>query len=319
MKSLTKIANRLMCDLSAFLQINPKFCLPYNLLLEPTNICNLHCPICANGSGKMNSLQKGKMDFELFKTIINELSPYLYEALLWGYGEPIIHERIYDMIKYIENKKIKTVISTNAQLIKLDDARKLVDSGLSRIIIALDGASETTYQIYRKGGKFNNVIRTLQFLNQAKDEVKSNKPEIRLQFIVMKHNEHEIESIKLLAKEYNAKLKLKTAVVNDETKDFLPSKSEYSRFSLKNNKLAPKDKQPKSCPYIWKWATINWDGSIVPCCKDPMRDHQVGSILENNSFLNVWTSKEFKHFRRTFLTDKMSLKRCSICVLPKES
>jgi radical SAM protein with 4Fe4S-binding SPASM domain len=60
---------------------------------------------------------------------------------------------------------------------------------------------------------------------------------------------------------------------------------------------------------------INYDGTVVPCCKDPYRYHLFGNALEDK-YKIIWRSSPFVDFRRRLLKEPAELKKCNRCVLP---
>ena len=66
-------------------------------MIEPTNECNLRCPLCPTGAGKLKRA-KGQMSFELYRRILAELDGSLERLMLYNYGEPFLHPRILDMM-----------------------------------------------------------------------------------------------------------------------------------------------------------------------------------------------------------------------------
>lgn len=62
---------------------------PQTLSIEPTNYCNLACISC---SSQIISRDKGYMDFDLFKKIIDDASNIGVSSVhLWLHGEPLLH------------------------------------------------------------------------------------------------------------------------------------------------------------------------------------------------------------------------------------
>ncbi len=64
---------------------------------------------------------KGYMEFDVFKSIVDEMAPYVKATTLHIWGEPLMHKRIFDMIAYCRQKGLRSEISTNATLL---DERK---------------------------------------------------------------------------------------------------------------------------------------------------------------------------------------------------
>ncbi len=78
---------------------------------------------------------------------------------------------------------------------------KTVKSRLDRLIIFIDGTTQDVYTQYRIGGNLNKVIEGAKNIVKWKKELKSQKPFVFFQFLVVKPNEHQIEDIKKLAVE----------------------------------------------------------------------------------------------------------------------
>ena len=72
---------------------------PDRLYVESTNICNLSCIMCPTGR-KEQVRKKGYMDFDLFKSIVDQMAPWVQTTTLHIWGEPLMHPRLFDMIAY---------------------------------------------------------------------------------------------------------------------------------------------------------------------------------------------------------------------------
>jgi len=306
MMKLMRIINKKYIDFCVAKGIIPRLGYPYKALIEPANFCNFKCPLCPTGSGKL-TFKKEMMSFELFKQIINPLKYYLLEVYLYGFGEPLLHPDIFKMARYLKKNKIQAIISTNASNVEsYDDAKKIIESGFTKIIVAMDGFSQETYDQYRINGSFEQTKKALIWLKLANKDL-NKKAKLILQFIVMKHNEHEIEIIKEFAENENIKLRLKPVGVSKEYQEqYLPINSDINRYS--QNK-----KRPKSCPFMWQYVTINSDGTMDTCCKDPYREMLIGNI-KTDPIIKLWKSQLFNNYRNRYLKGKDLPKKCLDCV-----
>ena len=90
--------------------------LPAYLLVEPTSVCNLRCPMCFQTDKSFTtSGYMGKMSLELFKNITTEADMVGIGALtLASRGEPLLHPDIIDMLEHVKDKFIEKKINTNA-------------------------------------------------------------------------------------------------------------------------------------------------------------------------------------------------------------
>ncbi len=290
---------------------------PRDVVIEPTNFCNLRCPLCATTSMKRS---RGYMILENFKFIIDSLPKKTRKIDLFLAGEPVLNREIYKMMEYATKNGKKVVVSTNG--IFLDkDVNSILDSGLDDLIIAMDGATKETYDKYRIGGNFNSLIKGLKKLCEEKRRRNLTKPRIQLQFVIMKHNEHEIQAILDLAKKFGVdnvifKSVSLGSVRNMEEKlkikdEYLPENKQYSRYKMNDGRLEVV-KMPSYCHWIWQ-SVILWNGDLTMCCHDFDATMKYANIFEKKGFLNAWRSKEHNRYRRLVLKRQFEIcKRCSM-------
>ena len=181
-----------------------------------------------------------KKDF--FRETIDQLHKELTYLVFYFQGEPYLNPDFLEMVKYASSKKIYTATSTNAHYLNDANAKRTVESGLDRLIISIDGTTQDTYQQYRVGGHLQKVLEGAKNIVKWKKELKSKTPFIIFQFLVVRHNEHQIEEVKRFAKEIGVdQVRLKTAQVYDYENDpnhLIPLNSKYSRYKKdKNGKM----------------------------------------------------------------------------------
>lgn len=307
--TLKKCFNILKVELSYLLKKSHNIGFPYLLVIDPTNVCNLHCPLCPTGLGR-SGRRKGIMTLETFKIAIDKLSEYAVEVITYNWGEPLLNKQIYDMIQYASKQNIATHLSTNLTLLTKASAERLISSGLEHLRVSIDGVSQETYSQFRRVGNYNQVLNNLQLLIEIRDKLKSHLPLIDWYFLVMKHNEHEIPKAMEIAKRlkvdhiYFVKI-LPIDTFHHAELSFLKDKSDPLAIEwLPANKMF-RHNQDKPylygihCPWLWRYAVINYDGSVAPCCFIDNQDTDLGNILEN-SFGEIWNNKAFKASREIF-------------------
>ncbi|HLC22537.1 MAG TPA: radical SAM protein [Candidatus Nanoarchaeia archaeon] len=296
---------------------------PLSLFIEPTNICNLKCPLCPTGNNSVPK-SKGYMQFDHFKHVIDTLGPTALSVTLWNYGEPFLNKQSFDMIRYAKLKGLKVITSTNGFVFKnKENIDRIIDSGLDEIIFAVDGASAETYNKYRINGNFDELIEGIKLLAEEKKRRKSFFPYMSMQFIIMKNNEHEVEDIQKLAKEIGVdELILKTVYLFNDAEmaeKYLPHNKKYSRY-LTDEGVACKTSIRPGCDGLWIGVNINYDGTIVPCCFDTHEKFKFGNIVDTKDFMNeIWNSKKFIAFRKNVWEDKGSVEMCKNCPTNTES
>lgn len=282
---------------------------PTQIMVEPTNICNLKCPLCANGADMLGR-KPDYLDFEVYKSTVDKLYPWLTQVLFWNQGEPFLSKKFLQMVRYTADHKIFTLASTNGHF--LNYPQDIWESGLHALIISLDGATEDTYLKYRIGGDFQKVLRGIQNMVKFKKENRKKTPILILQLVITQLNEHEVPEIRKLARELNIDyLLLKTAEIPDKDNMdfFLPRNRKYRRYLPENN-----TRSHKNCSKLWTQPVLNADGSWAVCCFDKAVFFPLGSTKQNGgSFENIWSSKRFNTFRKLVYEDRNNFPMCSNC------
>ncbi len=313
-KGLVKPVNLLLAGYS-YLQSSVSkhvsiYGMPAAIGIELTNHCNLHCPECASGSGQMKR-ERGLMDIELFKRIITELRPYLYNINLYFQGEPLLHPGFASFIRNCGN--IRSVISTNGHFLTEENCEKIVVAGLSKLIISLDGLDQDSYSAYRNGGNVETVMDGIKNISVVRKRHKS-ALKIEIQLLVNKFNEYQIPSVRKLAHGINALLKLKSMQIisKDSFESWLPSGRKFSRYIVRDGEFKIKSSLPDRCARLWFNPVITWDGKVLPCCFDKDAEHIMGD-LSQESFREIWNGTKFRLFRRVLLSDRSSIEICRNC------
>ena len=289
---------------------------PVSISFEPTTSCNLRCPECPSGLRSFTR-PTGMLKDDFFKETIDQLYKDLLYLVFYFQGEPYLNPAFLDMVKYASSKKIYTATSTNAHYLQDQNAKKTVESGLDRLIISVDGTTQETYEKYRVGGKLNKVLEGASNVVKWKKQLKSKTPFIIFQFLVVRHNEHQVSEVKKLAKEIGVdEVRLKTAQVYDYENDpnqLIPTLEKYSRYRKdKTGAMKFKGSNERHCWRLWHDPVITWDGSVVPCCFDKDATHKLGS-LKQNTFKEIWQNKEYQKFRTNVLQSRSNIDICTNC------
>ena len=114
LRSLTphRVANILKTStsffLSAILNKPVVWGIPPVLTIEPTNQCNLRCPLCTTGSGEMERTA-GRMSLETFDSIIKYLGKDIFFMLIYHQGEPYINKNFF---KFVDTAKKNNIYVT---------------------------------------------------------------------------------------------------------------------------------------------------------------------------------------------------------------
>jgi len=289
--------------------------LPFSLSVEPTTACNLGCPECPSGL-KQFTRNTGKMSLDLHENLLKQLSRSVFYINYYFQGEPFLHPQFLELIKAAKKHKIYTATSTNAHFIDAEKAKKIVESGLDRLIISIDGLTQKTYENYRIHGVLNKVLEGTKQIIAAKKELNSSTPHLIFQFLAVKQNEHEIPDVFKLGKEMGIdEVRIKTAQLYDYKNGnaLMPENEAYARYKKNSDgTFSLKYKTGNRCWRMWSSCVFTWDGKVVPCCFDKDAKYQLGD-LETISFKSIWRSKEYEGFRQSILTHRNQIDICQNC------
>lgn len=289
--------------------------LPFNVSVEPTTACNLGCPECPSGTRSFTR-PTGRLQTDNFQKWVDELSPQLVYLYFYFQGEPFLNPQLPDMVRYASERGIYTVTSTNAHFLNEKTSRQIIESGLDRLIISIDGTTQETYESYRKGGSLEKVLKGARNMVAMKQQLQSATPHLIFQFLVVGPNEHQIDELFQLADEVGVdEVKLKTAQVYDyeNGSSLIPQQEKFSRYKkMPDGTFKIKNKLANHCWKLWHSCVITWDGKVVPCCFDKDAQHQLGD-LSQSSFRDIWQSERYRQFRHKLTKSRKEIDICRNC------
>lgn len=288
---------------------------PFALSIEPTTACNLSCPACPSGL-KSFSRPTGKIDLAFHETIIASLKKSVFYINYYFQGEPFLHPQFLTLIKTAKAANIYTATSTNGHFISDKNALAIVDSGLDRLIISIDGLTQETYASYRVDGELKKVISATKSLIEAKKQRGSATPYLIFQLLVLKTNEDQIDALNDLAKTLGVnEVRFKTAqfYAYENGNELMPSNEKYSRYIKKRDgSYRVKYYGGNHCWRMWSSSVITWDGKVVPCCFDKDAQHALGE-LKTEEFDAIWNGATYQQFRTAVLTNRNDIDICTNC------
>ncbi|MBP1684213.1 MAG: radical protein [Deltaproteobacteria bacterium] len=319
---LRKILNAGLVEASVLYKPLRPWGWPTHLMVEPSAHCNLSCTLCPVTAGLERP--QGHMDFRTFKRVIDEIGEYLFTLLLWDWGEPFTNPAIYEMIAYAGGKGIKTISSSNGHLFaRQDHADKVIRAGLDTLIVAVDGLTQETYARYRQGGQLDQALAGIRTLVARKRALGVTKPLVNFRFIVMRHNEHEIPTLKELARSLGVNavtLKTFNPCYQDpygakeeavKREDYLPQDRRYWRFH--GDSIASRVRRKRNpCKQPWDHPAIHWNGVVCSCTFDPHEQYPLGD-LRQQTFRAIWSGAPYRRLRRQFRKDWSQIPLCGQC------
>lgn len=283
---------------------------PKKIRLEASTACQLKCPSCPTATGVIaKSIGAGFLKLNDFRDFIN-LNPHIREIELSNWGEIFLNPEIIEIMEYAFSRRVILRCDTGANFNTVSDnvLEALVKNSFRSITCSIDGASQETYEIYRRNGNFEHVLENIRKLNNIKKKYHSKWPQLRWQFVVFGHNEHEIVQARRMARDLSMRFWVKLSWGAMYTKeDFSPVKDRG--LVQKESGLAVADRneyrkkygqdyaQKIVCTQMWAEPQVNFDGKILGCCINYWGDY-------GNAFGNKKTD--------AFNTEKMEYARAML-------
>ncbi len=264
-------------------RINPNSRLR-ELMIELTTHCNYDCIYCFRR--RMTGEEKGFLDYKLYQRIIDEgLEIGLEKISLSGWGEPLLHPNIIDIVRYAKERGVKVLLNTNGYFLgKYID--ELYSLGVDEIVVSIDSPYPDVYRTIRIGGDLPRLINALLKLKEYRIRDVSPVPQLYLQFTINKYNYKNLAPMIKLAKELGAS-KITVSNIIPITKDFEEKIScymdkeciknveklrmELARISLDTGVEVSlpnfsNSYSERTCPFAQRNALyIRWDGKVAPC------------------------------------------------------
>lgn len=276
---------------------------PYIIDVELTNHCNLNCQMCDRK--RMNRVQ-GFMPQEVFEKIVQECAPRGTPIRLIGWGEPFLHPKIIDFVKYIkEYKVVKRTdfipepplplhITNNGQMITEEQMKELVELKLDSIIFSFQGATPQGYELMRKGASYFKVRDNILKLIDIRGD--KEKPFIHVSSTMTNETKEEIKKFR----EYWEGIVDSVGI----GKTNMHAQVAYMNY--------------KPCLEVNRKLTVKWDGQVSACCGDYDNLLVVGD-LEHYNLCQIWHGDKIEAIRK-LLTYRMhrSLTLCKECVFAYE-
>lgn len=245
--------------------------------IDFSTICQLKCVACstANGITHKSIVGKGQLSFENFIAFVQK-NPEIKRIEMSNWGEIFLNKDLFSILQYAYEHNIQLYCGNGANFNVVDEdvLEGLVKYKVEYLNLSIDGASQTTYAMYRKGGDLDHVLRNIARLNYYKQLYASDTPKLSWQFIIFGHNEHELPLVKQLCKDYNMTFNPKL-----NYSDYSPVKDR--EFVRKESGLGVADRKEYKEKYHAEYKVpcyqcffspqINWNGEILGCCVNKWR------------------------------------------------
>jgi AdoMet-dependent heme synthase len=163
---------------------------------EVTKGCNLRCIHCRATATELSS--PTDLPTSVALGIIDQIVAAANPILVLSGGEPLYRNDIFQLARYATDKGLRVALATNGTLVTKDVARMIVDAGVRRVSISLDGADATTHDSFRGiPGAFDAAVHGLRNL-------KALGMSVQINMTIARHNAHQLPEVLQLARKLGA-------------------------------------------------------------------------------------------------------------------
>ena len=289
------------------------------IYVEVTTNCNYTCITCIRHSW---SDADGHLPWTLFAKMLQDMKalPELQEVHFGGFGEPLTHPMILDMIRACHQAGYRTEMITNGSLLTEDMARSLIQAGLDWIFVSLDGSDDHSFAEIRPGASYREVTDNIRRLQRLKKDQGLRQPELGIEFVATRQNFARLPEMRKVVDELDAHRfivtnllpyheSMKDEILYDRTVDMAAFGGESVLLSVKS---APNMqlRTQRNCRFVEGRAlVVTTRGKVSPCyafvhshsCyilgrKKEMLAHDFGD-LSKRSLGEIWQDREYALFR----------------------
>ncbi len=270
---------------------------PAYVLVEPTSVCNMRCPMCFQTDKTFTTNEfMGKMNYNFYTSIVDECFANGIGAFtLASRGEPTLHPQLIEMLDYARGKFLELKLNTNASRLSAKLSKSILSS-VNHVVFSIDSHLKKEYESIRIGGDYNIVLKNVQEFWKIR-----NSPEFRDRKIRVS-----ISGVKVLSSQNPKAFKSFWERYCDDA--YLNPAEE--RWNTYLNTSHPDLKQ--SCIYPWERLYIWHDGVVNTCDVDYKSKLSPGNIKDIGGIMKAWKNLEWLR-KKHLATERSMVTPCDRC------
>lgn len=273
---------------------------PFIVNIDPCDRCNFRCKFCPTGDLDLMKRTPGRnygvMDFDLYKKIIEDIGTFenkVKVVRLYKDGEPLLNPRFADMVKYAKEsgycERVDT--TTNASLLTPELSLKIIDAGLDRINISVEGVTRQQYQNF--SGYNMDIEKYVENIRFFYDHRKQCEMVVKTNGDVLTEEEKEIF--------LNTFGDIADGIFIESIMDCWPTfVMDKVKVNDERGIYGQEVKEVMTCPYVFYSIAVNSNGTVSLCFLDWHRKLVIGNVREV-SLKDIWLGKELKDYQKMFL------------------
>lgn len=277
---------------------------PRNMLLEPTNLCNHACLMCANSKG---TKKRGMIDKKLAKRVLKEAYALgTREVGFYGMGEPLLDRNLEEYISYSKQLGYEYVyVTTNGALLSEERAKSLIEAGIDSVKFSINAANSKDYCLIHGKDDFDIVIQNLICLDALRKKQKR-KIALYISYIATRYTVSDENDFKMNYQKYV------DDIVFFDCRGAGDMIDEIDRY-LSVNRESIEPFKDGICPMVFNKLHVTYEGFLSLCCDD-LQNYLVVADLNKESLEEAWNNKYACDLRKRHLEHNLKGTRCFNCM-----
>lgn len=302
-----------------------KYLFPSTVVIEPTNVCNLHCKMCNARCSVVKDLKKYELTPENLEIMLEKLKGYIINIVFQGDCEPSLNKRLPELVRVASKYTKEVCIVSNGTLLTEQLVDELVENGLTFFSISIDDYRRLEYNKIRVGAEFNNVIKNLDYITKLKKEKNNN---IRTLVHKVVFPEDTVEDMKKYIEfflEHSIdKITIAPLAMDFKIKDWVIFRNTIENEFMENDlylNLRDYENYPYRSAHKYYCGTnlifIDYLGNLKACPLHSASENNFGNLL-TESLDKIEQNECFKEYHEFWLEKKFSNnlpKMCDNCFL----
>ncbi len=268
---------------------------PVKVRLEACTLCQLDCADCYMRKENSGTVGKGYLTYAHFRQFLDENS-YVKEIELSNSGEVFLNPELISILKLAYKRDIDITLGNGVNLntASQEQLEALVRYRVRYMTVSIDGASREVYGMYRRKGDLDKVLENIRCINRLKKKYHSHSPELTWQFILMKHNEHELGAAEKMADELGMRFFVKDDWGGYSSEGGGEGGDAGKEAAEEPGELPPTPSPSNAfCSQMLLSPQINWDGRLLGCCRVFKEDWGV-NVFETHSLEKALQSEPYR-------------------------
>lgn len=311
------------------MEASPRF-----VQIEPVGECNLRCRMCPV---RYREATNAFMSWADYTRVVDGL-PALSELHLQGLGEPLLHPRFFDMVRYAVARGVAVSVNTNLTLLTPAKAELAATCGLEAIYVSVDGATPETYERIRVDARFDRLERNVLRLQDALARHAS-PTRVQITAVAMRDNLHELAALVDLTARWGVRSLSVQHLCHDFGESTLPvqyapmrafvagqtllavdpadvdasfaaarAAAQRHGITLRLPRVTPLQHAPGTpgrarCDWPWRGPYVAYDGTAMPCCMVATPDRASLGNVVLDGVETVWNGPAYADFRERLGSD----------------